>query len=283
MLPMTPANLKRAKADIKQCSIDHEPIRWAEAHMFLSHQYLVELSESSGPTRAADKGIEHIEEALKVLTEQECAPIFARAQYGLARLYRQRVSGNRTENLDKALACAKTGLRVCKRHPSCPLSTVADLYALIGSIYQNGDFGSSDSRAANDDLAIRHFLAALQRSSMYDDDSVEWANRQVKVGMIYNDRKNGDRHSNLKIAIKHWLEALKVLTKSKHRDEWAHAHNCLAMAYWQLISTADRAASLAKMPEEQFAEEQSALMEKCIASSTNALQVYSTTNDALTW
>jgi hypothetical protein len=277
----TPANLKRAIADIKQYSIDHEPIRWADGHILVAQQYLVDVIGSSGPTRAADKGIEHIEEALKVFTEKNHGPSFTVAQCDLARLYRQRVSGNRTENLTKALACAETAFRA-STDPSCPLSFVAEMYAIIGSIYADHDFQSSDSRATNDDLAIRHYLASLQRSSI-DDDNDNWAYRQMKVGRIYHMRKNGNRRSNVKVAIKHFVEALKVITKSKHRDDWAKTHQCLALSYAVLINTADRAASLAKMSEEEFNKVQSALVEKCIASCKDALQVYSTTDDAPAW
>jgi hypothetical protein len=273
--------LKEAKADIKQYSIDHEPTRWADGHLCLSQHYALEVLKSSGPTRAADKGIEHTEEALKVMTEQNHAPSFAVAQSGLASMYPKRVAGNRTENLTKALACAEAALRVCK-HPSCPLSSVAEIYAIIGSIYADDDFESSNSRAANEDLAIRNYLAALQRFSVHDD-NVIWACRQMTVGRIYYTRKNGKRRSNAKVAIKHLVEALKVFTKSKHPKQWAKTHEYLSMSYAQLIYTADRATSLAKMSAEEFADDISALVEKCIASSTNALQVFTPTCGPTSW
>jgi hypothetical protein len=245
-LPMTPANLKRAKADIKQYSIDHEPIRWADGHMLLSEQYIDEVFESSGPARAADKGIEHIEETLKVYTEDMSPPRFAAAQLGLARLYPKRVAGNRKENQTKALACAKTALRVMA---NCPPVVVAELHDLIGSIYEDADFEPSNSRVTNEDLAIRHYLASLQRSSMCDDND-NWAHRQMKVGLIYSERKNGRRRSNFKVAIKHFVEASKVFNKAKNPINWATAHQYLALSYSNLITTADRAAILAKMSEE---------------------------------
>jgi tetratricopeptide (TPR) repeat protein len=276
---MTP--LERAKADIQQYSVDHEPTRWADGHRFLSQQCALKVIESSGPTRAADKAIEHIEEALKVITEKHDAESFAVAQFQLARMYPKRVAGNLTENLTKALSCAETALRVSK-HPSCPPSFVGHLYAIIGSIYASEDFESSNSRAANQDLAIRHYLASLQRSSMHDNNE-SWADRQMKVGVIYYERTNGKRHSNAKVAIKHLVEALKVFTKSKHCDKWANIHEYLALSYAVLCSTADRAASLAKMSKEEFAEQKSALLEKCIASCTNALQVFTPTYGLTSW
>jgi hypothetical protein len=272
----TRARLKRAKMDIKQYSIDHQPIRWADGHFFLSQQCVLKVLNSSGPTPAADKGIEHIEEALKVYTETNGPPRFAEAQGRLAFMYRKRVAGNRTENLTKALACAETALRVSKHHPSCPLVFVVNLHEIIGSIYADGDFESSSSRAANEDLAIRHYLACLERTSMYHD-SDAWAHTQMKVGLTYHMRKNGKRRSNLKVAIKHLVEALKVFTKSKHLHKWATTHQVLALSYGLLFNTADRAASLAKMSEEEFAEKQSTLEEKWIASSKNAIEVYDPT------
>jgi hypothetical protein len=267
---MTPANLKRGKADIKKYSIDNEPLRWARAHLNLSQPYLVNVVVgSSGPTRAADKGIEHIEEALKVITAENDPRGFAMAQYGLVCMYPKRVAGNRAENLTKALASAKTALRMMADGP--PI-LMAEMYSIIGSIYADDDFESRKSRAANEDLAIRHYLASLQRSSM-DDDNDEWANRQLKVALIYVSRKNGRLRSNMKVAIKHLLEALKVFTKSTHRDDWAKAHQYLALSYNMLIASI----------EEQAPEEIPTLVEKCIASSTNALQVFSTANFAPIW
>jgi hypothetical protein len=282
---MTPANLKRAMADVKKYSIDHEPIRWAEGHMLVSHQYLNEVLKSSGPTRAADKGIEHIEDSLKVITEENYTESFAMAQWKLAKLYPQRVAGNRTENLTKALACAKTALRLMTNSPPV---FVAETYAIIGSIYADDDFESSDSRSANQDLAIRHYLASLQRESMCDDNDDDWsATRQLQVGLVYFNRKNGKLRSNMKVAIKHLVEASKVLTKSKHRDDWAKTHQTLALAYRQLINPAEEALMISlaktKMSQEARVEELSTLVEKCIASCTNALQVFSTTNFAPAW
>jgi hypothetical protein len=268
--------LKRAKADVKQYSIDHEPSRWAEAHMLLARQCVNEVFESSPPTRVADKGIEHIEEALKVITEKNNFPDFVIAQAWLVRLYPKCVAGSRTENLTKALACAQTSLRVCQQ-PNCPPDLLAELHELIGSIYADDDFESCDSRAASQDLAIRHYLASLQHSAM-DDDEDKWADRQLKVGMIYFHRKNGNRRSNMKVAIKHLVNALKVFTKSKHRDDWAKTHEYLAMSYAEL-----QAANLTKTSKEKYAEEQSTLVEKCIASSTNALQVFTPTYGSTSW
>jgi hypothetical protein len=278
---VSPEMVKGAKADLKQYSIDHKPILWAQAHLTLSRQCVFEVAESSGPTRAADKGIEHIEEALKVLTEKNHAPGLTVAQSGLARLYPKRVAGNRTENLTKAHAAAKSALRRSKRRPF-PLSFLGEMHAVMGSIYADRDFGSSDSRAANKDLAIRHYLASLQRCSIDDDDCI-WAQRQVLVARIYESRKNGEPRSNAKVAIKHRVEALKVFTKSKYREDWAKTHQRLAFLYEKLINAADRAGSLTKMFEEEFNEEMSPLVEKCIESCKNALQVVSATYDAPAW
>jgi tetratricopeptide (TPR) repeat protein len=278
---LPPAVLKRAKADVKQYSIDHEPIRWADAHMLLSKHYAFDALEAPDLSRAADKAIEHIEQALKVFTVKNDLPDFALAQLGLARMYRKRVAGNRTENLTKALAAAKTAFRLVK-NPACPPAFVGALYAIIGSIYADHDFESSNSRAANQDLAIRHYLAALQRCSVHDDND-NWVQRQMIVGMIYCDRKNGKRRSNLILSIKHFREALKVFTKSRRRDDWADTHKRLALSYAALVHTVDGAESLANMSEEEYREEKSTLVEKCITSSTNALQVFSTTYSATSW
>jgi tetratricopeptide (TPR) repeat protein len=275
-LALTPANLKLAEADIKQYSIDHEPISWVVGHLLLSHQCVRDVSGFSHPTRTADKGIEHIEEALKVTTEKDHRSGFVAAQWGLARLYPKRVAGNRTENLTKALACAETALRVCNNTPT-PVAFVAKLYELIGSIYADHEFAPSNSRAANQDLAIRNYLASLERSSMYADNG-EWANRQMNVGLIYYNRKNGKRRSNSKVAVKHLVEALKVFTKSKHRNAWAMTHQHLGLSYWQLVQIPVRMP--AKLSKEKFVErfeQLSTLVEKCIASCTNTMQVFTPT------
>jgi tetratricopeptide (TPR) repeat protein len=269
--PLTPENLKRAKADIKQYSIAHEPARWADCHMLLAQQCDDQVMRSAGPTRAADKAIEHIEEALKVITEGNNARSFLIAQYLLARMYTKRVSGNRTGNLTKALACVETSLRVFE-HLSLPQAGAAILHEIFGSIYADHDFQSSNSRAANDDLAIRHYLASLERSSVHDG---KWASTQLDIGLLYFKRTNGKFRSNVKVALKHWFEALKVFTKSTHRDKWAKTHQHLALLYAQQIHFA----GLTKVSDEEFAK----LVQKCIASSTNALQVYTPTSNAMAW
>jgi hypothetical protein len=99
----------------------------------------------------------------------------------------------------------------------------------------------------------------------------------------YYERTNGNRHSNLKVAIKHLVEALKVYTKSSHRDDWANTHEHLTMSYGKLVVTAHGGASLTKVSKEELAEEKSALIEKCIVSCTNALQVLTPTYDPASW
>jgi hypothetical protein len=279
--PATPANVKQAKANVMQYSINREPVLWCLAHMTLSQHYALEVAESSGPTWDADQGIEHTEEALKVISEQHHAPTFATAQCALARLYPKRVAGNRTENLTKALACAEVARRVCKQ-TSCPPSSLAEAHAIIGSIYADNDFESSNSRAANEDLAIRHYLASLQRSSMHED-SDDWADRQLKVALVYYKRTNGRRRSNAKVVIKHVVEALKVFTKSEHPKQWAKCHQGLVMSYSMLFNYTDPPASWDTMSEEEFSEEISPLVEKCITSCKNALQIFSTTYDPAAW
>jgi hypothetical protein len=101
--------------------------------------------------------------------------------------------------------------------------------------------------------------------------------------LIYETRKNGKRRSNLNVAIKHWLEALKGYRKSKYHDIWAKIHQHLALSYGALIQTVDPAASSTQMSEEEFAEQMSKLVEKWIASCTNALQYSTPTNDAMDW
>jgi hypothetical protein len=269
---LTPEVLKSAKADIKQYSIDHEPTRWAHGHMLLARHHSVDITQTLAPTRAADIGIEHIEEALKVITE-DSPQRFVALQSVLASTYPKRVAGNRTENLTKALAAAKTAFRVCEMPGgACELSIVAELHETIACIYADEDFVSNDSQAANQDLGIRHFLASLQCSSMYGGNEI-WVTAQLRVGVIYFRRKNGKRRSNLKVAIKHLVEALKVYTKSKDRDNWARTHEYLALSYGALLRLASKEA----------VEEISALVEKWIVSTTNALQVFSPTHDPKAW
>jgi hypothetical protein len=276
--------MKRAKADIKQYSIDHEPIRWANAHLTLAEHALIYVLEYGGRTRAADIGIEHMDEALKVITEENSTQSFVPAQAVLARMYPKRMAGNRTENLTKALAAANTALRVgqhpcpCSPRPPCPPSFVAEMYTIMGSIYADPHFESNDSRAANEDLAIRHYLASLQLSPMHEDNE-NWADRQLEVGVIYFGRKNGKPRSNVKVAIKHLGEALKVFTESEHPDKWAKTHQWLASSYSELIRLAF---SLLDKSNKEVSEI-SALMEKWIASSTNAMQVFSPTHNPKAW
>jgi hypothetical protein len=156
---------------------------------------------------------------------------------------------------------------------------LADMAALVGAIKAEVDFASTDSRAGSKDAAIRRQLASVEGSTLYDDNDC-WAIWQMNIGVGYFRRKNGQRRSNLKVAIKHLVEASKVLTESKHPHEWAETHQCLAVSYFGLFNR--QSASLAEMSEDQFAE-QSALLEKCIASCANALQVFTPAYSALSW
>jgi len=147
--------------------------------------------------------------------------------------------GNVAENIEEAIACCQTALKVLNRDANSELW--AEIQNLLGIAYCQRIKGD---KAENLEVAIDAFEKALQVFTREDEDSPEgWGKIQNNLGLAYRDRIWGERAENLERAIAAHQAALQVRTRDVCPKLWAMTQMNLAVDYRHRIE-GDRAENL---------------------------------------
>ena len=184
---------------------------------------------------------EAIEAYQNALAEREQAEDkgqeWAVLQVWLGNAYADLPTGDRAENLERAIECYREALRVYTPE-AAPLD-----YAMtqnnLGTAYLRLPTGD---RAANLEQAIACYREAL-RFRTPEAAPLQYAATQNNLGIAYADLPTGDRAENLERAIECYREALRVYTPEAAPLDYAMTQNNLGTAYLRL-PTGDRAANL---------------------------------------
>jgi tetratricopeptide (TPR) repeat protein len=159
------------------------------------------------------------------MTRQAYPEDWARTQNNLGNAYRNRIRGERAENLEQAIFHYQQALEVRTRqaYPEQWAATQNNL----GNAYSERIRGE---RAENLEQAIFHYQQALEvlTRQAYPED---WARTQNNLGEAYQNRVRGERAENLEQAIFHFQQALEVLTRQAYPEQWAMTQNNLGNAY----------------------------------------------------
>ncbi|MEQ8974294.1 MAG: CHAT domain-containing protein [Coleofasciculus sp. C1-SOL-03] len=187
----------------------------------------------------AIKGYEIVSEMFSQAIKFEEKLLWSGLLNNLSWAYTNRIRGNRTENLEKAIWVGKQALTIDTRKKIPQLW--AGIHNNLGGAYSNRVLGQ---KADNLEEAIRHFQAALDVCTRETIPS-EWARLQHNFGDTYLHRIRGNRAENLEVAIKYIEAALEIYTKEMFPKEWANAQNTLAVTYQERIR-GDRSENLEK-------------------------------------
>jgi tetratricopeptide (TPR) repeat protein len=157
----------------------------------------------------------HYQQALEVYTRQAYPEDWAMTQNNLGNAYRNRIRGERAENLEQAIFHYRQALEVYTRqaYPEQWARTQNNL----GNAYRNRIRGE---RAENLEQAIFHYQQALDvyTRQAYPE---QWAMTQNNLGNAYLERIRGERAENLEQAIFHYQQALEVYTRQAYPEQWA--------------------------------------------------------------
>ncbi len=169
-------------------------------------------------------------------------PDWTMTQNNLANAYRDRIRGERADNLEKAIEACQLALQVRTRKTFAP--DWAMTQNNLATIYSDRILGE---RADNLEKAIDALKLALQ---VYTQQTFpqEWATIQNNLGNAYSNRILGERADNLEKAIKAYQLALRVRTREAFPEDWAMTQNNLAGAYSDRIR-GERADNLEKAIE----------------------------------
>ena len=155
-------------------------------------------------------------------------------QNNLGLVYTNRISGDKAENLEKAIAAFEQALQVSTREAN-PIDW-AMTQNNLGAAYR---YRISGDRVENLEKAIAAFEQALQvctREAL----PIQWAATQNNLGVIYVHRISGDSAENLEKAITSFESALQVYTPETLPILWAETQMNLGTAYHTRISGSDR-------------------------------------------
>lgn len=163
---------------------------------------------------------------------------WAGTQNDLGNAYSDLRTGERGENLAKAIACYNAALRVRTERdtPAAWATTQNNLGTAYWSL-QTGDPGENLAKA------IACYDAAL-RVRTERDSPADWAMTKNNLGNAYSDLPT-DRDDNLAKAIDCYRAALRVRTEHDFPTDWATTMNNLGTVYWSL-QTGDPGQNLAK-------------------------------------
>jgi class 3 adenylate cyclase/predicted ATPase len=175
---------------------------------------------------------------IRLIAESDPAK-WAATQNNLGNAYRNLPTGDRGENLGKAIECYEAALGVWTEHDSPKQWAMSQNN--LGIAYGQLPTGDRDENLGK---AIGCFEAAL-RVRTERDTPEDWARTQNNLGIAYRTLPTGDRDENLRKAIRCYEAALRVRTERDFPKEWAITQNNLGNAYHDL-PTGDMGENLMK-------------------------------------
>jgi len=170
------------------------------------------------------QAVEHYQAALEVLDQQSFPVDWARTQVILGDLFRDRLDGDRTENLAVAMSHYREALQVFGREKwpiqwSGLQSNLGDAYSAL-PLVRPADL-ENNMRAALS--SYRNALSVLRRENAPN----QWASTQIGMGMALNRLVEKNALENLSNAVICFNEALSVFDRADHAPDWAIAQNNL--------------------------------------------------------
>jgi CHAT domain-containing protein len=212
-------NLEQAIAHCREAlkvyTFDAFPQDWAMTQNNLAAAYLYRirgekaenLERAIACCREALKVYTFYHEALKVYTIKAFPQDWAMTQNNLAAAYRDRIRGDKAENLEMAIATLNEALKVYtfKAFPRDWALTQNNL----ANAYCDRIRGD---KAENLEMAIAAYHEALKVHT-FDAFPQDWARTQNNLAAAYCTRIRGEKAENLERAIAYFHNALKIWTK----------------------------------------------------------------------
>ncbi|GCA94843.1 CHAT domain-containing protein [Microcystis aeruginosa] len=176
---------------------------------------------------------------LTIFTFEAFPQEWALTQFSLAIAYRNRIRGEKADNLEREIAAYQEALKVYTfdAFPQAWARTQTNL----GTAYSDRIRGD---KAENLEQAISCYTKALKVLT-FDAFPQEWAMTQNNLAIAYYSRIRGEKADNLEIAITAYEKALKVRNFDAFPQEWAMTQNNLGEAYRNRIR-GDKAENLEK-------------------------------------
>ena len=154
---------------------------------------------------------------------------WATVQHNLASVYFRRISGNRSDNIERSIAHSKSALGAVSRDRS-PLEWARSWQMLAAAYGQRveGDRADNLEEALG---AHQQVLSVVTKENA----PFEWAKTQNDLGLTYRDRVRGDHADNIERSIAALEKAASVLSHETAPYLWAKLQNNLGETYlWRI-------------------------------------------------
>jgi tetratricopeptide (TPR) repeat protein len=153
------------------------------------------------------------------------SPDWGMTQNNLGVAWANLPTGDRGENVERAIACYEAALTVHTReaHPLAWAMTQNNLGVACVEL-------PTGNRGENIQRAIACCEAALTVRTR-EAHPADWAWTQINLGIAWSELPMGNRGENLQRAIGHYEEALTVFSRETHTEEWLITQNNLALAH----------------------------------------------------
>jgi len=180
--------------------------------------------EGAQRSAALERALTAYQEALKYIMPKGGADL-AKVYFGLAQVYLDRVPGERSQNIEKAILAFNAAAQIATK-ASLP-SNWGSIQVGLSKAYWHRIEGR---RADNLEISIQAAEAAL---SVFTSDKAvaDWSSAQQALGAAYWARIYGVRADNVDKAISAYEKALTVTTRERSAQAWAGLHDNLGMAY----------------------------------------------------
>ena len=205
--------------------------RWGGANLSLSEAY--RLRVRGDPEENLAKALRHAEDSLRVWPRERRPYEWAQAMHNIGTIHSTRSTGDRADNLERAIGCFRQALEVPEYLRSDEDRGLTE-YALAGVLVSR----VRGARMQNLLEAIRLGQDALPRIDK-GQRPVWWGECNIILGMAYDAIADGTDDAFAR-CVEHLEAATEVFTREKYPDRWGLIQSNLAGAYGHIEGRARR-------------------------------------------
>jgi CHAT domain-containing protein len=219
--------IRAYKAALEVYNISSRPEQWAAVQNNLGAAYSRRTMGDRSENQ--DHSIASYEAALSFYgresADKNSANIQRNIQSQLSQLYADRINGDPTENLERAIRIGETYLNVL--HNENPSYERAFTQHNLAIRYLDRKVGSRSDNVERSIELLQESLSICTRQEYPE----EWANIQSSLANAFEERIRGDRTANIEMAIEASMAALSYYTRNQFPDQWARIQSILAGLY----------------------------------------------------
>ena len=150
---------------------------------------------------------------------------WAKNQKNLGNVYRNRVRGKKTENIERAIACYEKALQVFTQEDYLEEWAISKNNLAVAYLeIETGNKLENVNKVFNISVEV---LESITQTSC----PIQWADANINLAQAYMNRDSSFTEEGIEEAIKYYKKALQVFTKTDFITDWAGTQTGLARIY----------------------------------------------------